>query len=64
MARNLMAKYWIGAHDEDKDNSGLLVQKVTTRKYTTEEVRQMVQRDRGGTQVVSLEVGQEIAMRA
>ncbi len=68
MAQNLMARYWIKAHDEDKENSGLAVMKVMTRKYTIEEVKEMLQ-ERGragrcGTTVVALNIGQEIMIKA
>ncbi|KAL9632854.1 MAG: hypothetical protein Q9164_005051, partial [Protoblastenia rupestris] len=40
IAKNLMARCWISAHDEDKDNTGISVANVKTRKYNTEEVEQ------------------------
>lgn len=68
MAQNLMARYWIKAHDEDKENSGLAVMKVMTRKYTIGEVKEMLQeKGRGGrcgTSVVALNVGQEMVIKA
>ena len=68
MAQNLMARYWIKAHDEDKENSGLAVKKVMTRKYRIEEVKEFLQEKtsggNSGTTVVSLNVGQEMVMRA
>lgn len=68
MAQNLMARYWIKAHDEDKENSGLAVMKVMTRKYTIQEVQELLQeRGKGGrcgTTVVALSVGQEMTIKA
>ena len=66
IAQNLMARCWVSAHDEDKDNTGLSVMQVKTRKYTTEEVDAMCREDRGGggTSVVNLGVGQEMVLRS
>lgn len=64
IAQSLMAKCWISAHDEDKENSGLAVKKVTTRKYNAEQVREMVALGKGGTDVVVLGCGEEITMQA
>lgn len=64
IVQNLMAKYWISAHDEDKDNSGLSVKKVVTRKYNAEEVREMVAKRKGGTGVVVLDCGEELKVKA
>lgn len=59
-----MAKYWISAHDEDKDNTGLSVKKVVTRKYNAEEVREMVAKGKGGTGVVVLDCGEDLKLKA
>jgi hypothetical protein len=56
IAKNLMAKCWISAHDEEKDNRGLGVMKVVTRKHDIEEVRSMAG---GYTEVAALAVGEE-----
>ncbi|KAL9608319.1 MAG: hypothetical protein Q9167_006840 [Letrouitia subvulpina] len=64
IAKNLMAKCWISAHDEDKENSGLAVLKVATRKYTKEEVREMVSRESPTCDVRVLECGEEMIMKA
>ena len=68
MAQNLMARYWIKAHDEDKENSGLAVKKVMTRKYRIGEVKDLLQvkgkGGRCGTTVVALDVGQEMVIKA
>lgn len=55
-----MARCWIGAHDEEKENSGVSVMKVVTRKFSREEVRGLVGRE---TQVEVLGVGEELALR-
>ena len=64
IAQNLMARCWVSAHDEDKDNSGVSVLQVKTRKYNTEEVVEMVRDQSGSTSVVNLGVGQEIVLKA
>ncbi|KAL8739831.1 MAG: hypothetical protein Q9190_007401, partial [Brigantiaea leucoxantha] len=48
IAKNLMARYWISAHDEDKETTGLSVMRVTFKKYTIEDVREMVFREAPG----------------
>ena len=64
IARNLMARCWISAHDEDKDNTGVSVLQVKTRKYTIEEVDEMVRNQGGSTSVFNLGVGQELVLKA
>lgn len=64
IAHHLMARCWVSAHDEDKDNSGLSVKQVKTRKYNTEEVVEMVRDQCGSTSVVNLGVGQELVLKA
>lgn len=64
IAKNLMAKCWISAHDEDKENTGLSVKRVVTRKFTAAEVRAMITKDKGGTGVVVLDCGEEIKLKA
>ena len=65
IAQNLMARCWISAHDEDKDNSGLSVMSVKTRKYKIEEVREMLREARSSNvDVANLSSGGEILLRA
>ncbi|CAF9907131.1 MAG: hypothetical protein HETSPECPRED_007047 [Heterodermia speciosa] len=64
IAQNLMAKCWISAHDEDKENSGLSVKKVVTRKYNSAEVREMIAKGKGATGVAVLDCGEELKLRA
>lgn len=65
IAQNLMAKCWISAHDEDKDNSGLSVMSTKTRKHSIEEVRAMLQEGRGSnTAVANLASGAEVVLHA
>lgn len=61
ITQNLMAKCWISAHDEEKDNTGLSVMRVVTRKHHIDEVRSMVG---GCTQVAVLGVGEERILTA
>ena len=67
IAQNLLAKYWIGAHDEDKENTGLSVQQVKTQKHSAAEVRALVERDRKGgklgVDVRALDCGEEMLIR-
>lgn len=65
IAQNLMAKCWISAHDEDKDNSGLSVMSTETRKHSVEEVREMLRQERGGnTDVLNLASGDQVVLKA
>jgi hypothetical protein len=72
IARGLMARCWVSAHDEPKDNRGLAVTKLTTTKMTPEEVRRKLWeepegellRKRGWTcDVRNLGVGAEMLIR-
>ena len=58
-----MARCWVSAHDEDKDNTGLSVMQVKTRKYNIEEVDEMVRSLSGSTSVFNLGVGQELVLK-
>ncbi|MCJ1305702.1 hypothetical protein MMC08_008518 [Hypocenomyce scalaris] len=68
IAQNLLAKCWIGAHDEEKETSGLSVGRVITRKYTVAEVKGMVEEGRKGGKVKvdvrALDCGESIVLRA
>ena len=65
IAQNLMTRCWISAHDEDKDNTGLSVMSVKTRKYTKEEVREMLRRELGSNvNVANLGPGAEMVLRS
>lgn len=65
IAQKLMARCWISAHDEDKDNSGVSVMSTKTRKYNIDEVREMLRRERGGNvDVANLGVGAEMVLKA
>ncbi|KAL9125895.1 MAG: hypothetical protein Q9217_004968 [Psora testacea] len=64
IARNLMARCWISAHDEEKDNSGISVANVKTRRYTTEEVGSLMSEEGGFTKVLKLDVGEEVILKA
>ncbi|KAL8954614.1 MAG: hypothetical protein Q9193_007171 [Seirophora villosa] len=65
IAKNLMARHWIGAHDEDKDNSGLSVMKLRMKKFGLHEVRECVRREcgvRGACEIRALECGEEMCV--
>ncbi|KAI4259090.1 MAG: hypothetical protein LQ352_000884 [Teloschistes flavicans] len=68
IAKHLMAKTWIGAHDEDKENSGLSVLKVKIRKFGIGEVRGMVRREwcggGNGCDVRNLDCGEELVIKS
>ena len=65
IAKNLMTRCWISAHDEEKENSGLSVMSVKTRKYNIEEVRDMLREERSSNiDVVNLASGAEIVLKA
>ena len=60
-----MAKCWISAHDEEKDNTGLAVMSVKTRKYTKEEVREMLRQEAGSNvDVANLAPGAEMVLKS
>lgn len=68
IAKNLMARCWIGAHDEDKENSGVSVLKIRMRKYGLGEVRDLVRREwngggGGGCDVRALDCGEELVIK-
>ena len=41
IAKKFMAKCWVGAHDEIKDNSGVSVMRVRTRRFEKAEVEKL-----------------------
>ncbi|KAK4992840.1 hypothetical protein LTR66_006179 [Elasticomyces elasticus] len=43
LARKLETRYWISAHDEDKDNRGLATTKIKTVRYNVQETRRMLE---------------------
>jgi len=49
LAHNLMARYWIRARDENKENSSISILRATRRKYRAEEMREMMRRMGRGT---------------
>lgn len=66
IAQNLLARAWISAHDEDKENSGFSVSSVKTRKYSVDEVRSLVESVNTNvkTEVRVLDVGDEMVLKA
>lgn len=42
IARGLMARCWLSAHDEAKDDRGLSVAKIKTTRITPEQVRKQL----------------------
>ncbi|KAI9666685.1 MAG: hypothetical protein M1821_004621 [Bathelium mastoideum] len=69
LARNLYAKTWISAHDEDKENRGVATKKTKVRSYSVEEIEGLLYGDgtnsggkkaKSSTKVVRLQAGDEI----
>lgn len=65
LVEEMDVKYWIGAHDEIKDSSGLAIVWLSKTKYTTEDATKMLRQREGlglgrgmGTQVIALECGE------
>ena len=61
IARSLMARSWISAHDEEKETSGVSIKNSKITKYTVEEVLEKM--TGSGTRVMSLGVGEELTMK-
>lgn len=59
IAKKLMVKCWVGAHDEVKDNSGVSVMRVRTRRFEKVEVEEVVG---SGTKVEKLGVGAQVVL--
>lgn len=45
IARSLMARVWLSAHDEAKEDSGISVKKIKVKGYTADEIRKMLYQD-------------------
>ncbi|MCJ1239405.1 hypothetical protein MMC14_007401 [Varicellaria rhodocarpa] len=67
IARNLLAKCWISAHDEDKEKSGFSVAKLCISKYSVADVTKLVELERRGGKVGLdvrvLDCGQEALLK-
>ncbi|MCJ1413718.1 hypothetical protein MMC32_000042 [Xylographa parallela] len=63
LAQSLLARYWISAHDEDKESSGFSIKNCVTRKHTLAEVDALVRDGRKGSRapidVMVLDCGAE-----
>ncbi|KAI9834948.1 MAG: hypothetical protein M1819_002671 [Sarea resinae] len=70
IARNLFARAWISAHDEEKENAGLSVSNTKTKVYSPQDVQRLMkpegkhQSKKGLTDVVVLGVGEELDLKA
>lgn len=42
IAHNLLARYWISAHDEDKETGGISVKPVRTKKYDRRQAQRLI----------------------
>lgn len=67
LAKKLMARCWVGAHDEEKSASGAGVLMLRKAKAEVEEVRRAVREDRDGKgawkcDVRALRVGEEMVL--
>lgn len=65
LVEEIDVRYWIGAHDEIKDSSGLAVAWISKTRYTAEETTKMLREKEGlgsgrgmGTQVIAMESGE------
>ncbi|KAH7039064.1 hypothetical protein B0J12DRAFT_676240 [Macrophomina phaseolina] len=63
IARQLMAKCWVSAHDEEKDNRGVSVMKLRVRRMEVEEVKRTLEEKGISAQVARLQPGEEIIVR-
>ena len=66
LLEDLDPRYWIGAHDEIKDSSGIAVAWISKTKYTAEETTKLLRKKEGlgtgrgiGTQVIALDCGEQ-----
>ena len=65
IAQNLMARCWISAHDEEKEDAGLAVLAVKKRRYTKEDVREKLRQEVGSNvDVANLGPGAEMVLKA
>jgi hypothetical protein len=68
IAQNLLAKCWISAHDEEKEQSGLSLIRTTIRKYTVDEVKAFIEKDKKLAKmkmdIRALDCGEEIHLKA
>ncbi|GAD93594.1 predicted protein [Paecilomyces variotii No. 5] len=71
IARTVKARYWIAAHDEEKDNRGCGVKLLRTERSDVEEVRRALDRasccgagekDRQKCEIRVLDVGEEVVL--
>ncbi|KAK0650282.1 hypothetical protein DIS24_g6935 [Lasiodiplodia hormozganensis] len=60
IARQLMAKCWVGAHDEDKENRGLSVMKLKVRRMEVGEVQQSLEERGISTKAARLQPGEDV----
>ncbi|KAF2838544.1 hypothetical protein M501DRAFT_1004297 [Patellaria atrata CBS 101060] len=68
IAKSLLAKSWISAHDADKDNRGLSIKRINIKKYKADHIKAMLTAENGQsgssdrgpkTEVIDLAVGGE-----
>ncbi|MCJ1229162.1 hypothetical protein MMC12_005827 [Toensbergia leucococca] len=68
IAQNLLAKCWVSAHDEEKEDTGFSVKKISCKKYSVEQVQEMVKLGsrcgKVGMEVRVLGVGEEMVLQA
>lgn len=64
IAKTLMAKCWISAHDEEKDDRGVAVKLLKCDRINADMVRQKIMQidDRWECDVRSLDVGAEVCL--
>ena len=66
IARNLLARYWISAHDEEKDVGGITALPLRTEKFFRWQIERLIEHEMGrmGTEVVEIDVGHALVMDA
>ncbi|KAF4305446.1 hypothetical protein GTA08_BOTSDO06618 [Botryosphaeria dothidea] len=64
IARQLMARCWVGAHDEEKDNRGVSVMKLKVKRMEVEEVKHSLEEKGISAHVARLQPGEEMRMRS
>ena len=57
LVKRFGAKYWLSAHDEPKDNKGVVVKWIKTKVFGEEDVRKLVEFSGTRTKALGLEVG-------
>lgn len=63
LAKKLRAKFWVGAHDEEKVSGGVIVNFLKTEREMVEDITRMVRKGGVECDVRDLAVGEEVVLR-